>query len=72
MKTQFNLQQSNYFLLNIFIFFLFFNSSLFSQTTNIPMDVSGMFNERGFLKSGYVSPDEGWRVPLLLDTLSME
>ena len=59
MKTQFNLQQSNYFLLNIFIFFLFFNSSLFSQTTNIPMDVSGMFNERGFLKSGYVSPDEG-------------
>ena len=39
-------------------FIIFFAPSLLSQPS-IPLDVSGMFNERGFLKSGSVSPDEG-------------
>ena len=47
------------YLINTSLFLIFFTSSLvLSQSTNIPMDVSGMFNERGFLKTDNLSYDE--------------
>lgn len=46
-------------LLNLALFYIVFLASTLHSQPNIPLDVSGMFNERGFLKSGSISPDEG-------------
>jgi len=61
MSANTSVAKSNYGLINLLfclIFLLIFNLPLCSQS-GIPLDVSGMFNERGFLKSGSISPDEG-------------